>query len=217
MPGSLKVGLILSRLPQLKDAAIAHTIEATRNRILARDGILLPPLETLHETPPLTEAIQELLAAGADMILISGASAVTDRLDTAPQAIVQAGGQITHFGMPVDPGNLICLGMIGAKPAIVLPGCARSPALNGIDWVLDRFFIGEAVGLAGSRRYGRRRAVGRSSIAGRRRCATPRKSRGFGAVPGPCPASRPWYWPPGDPAGWVRQINYWRQCRADRR
>ena len=36
---SLKVGLILSRLPQLKDAAIAHTIEATRNRILARGGI----------------------------------------------------------------------------------------------------------------------------------------------------------------------------------
>ena len=145
---SLKVGLILSRLPQLKDAAIAHTIEATRNRILARGGMLLPPLETLHETPPLTEAIQELLAAGADMILISGASAVTDRLDTAPQAIVQAGGAITHFGMPVDPGNLICLGMIGTKPAIVLPGCARSPALNGIDWVLDRLFAGEALGSA---------------------------------------------------------------------
>ena len=143
---NLSVGLILSRLPQLKDAAIAHTIDATRTRIVARGGTLLPPVETLHETPPLTEAIRKLLAAGADMILISGASAVTDRLDTVPQAIVQAGGDITHFGMPVDPGNLICFGMIGAKPAIVLPGCARSPALNGIDWVLDRLFAGEPVG-----------------------------------------------------------------------
>jgi molybdenum cofactor cytidylyltransferase len=143
---NLSVGLILSRLPQLKDSAIAHTIEATRDRITARGGTLLAPLETLHETPSLTDAIQQLLAAGVDIILISGASAVTDRLDTAPQAIVQAGGHITHFGMPVDPGNLICLGMIGAKPAIVLPGCARSPALNGIDWVLDLLFAGETVG-----------------------------------------------------------------------
>jgi molybdenum cofactor cytidylyltransferase len=80
------------------------------------------------------------------MILISGASAVTDRLDVAPQAIGQAGGHITRFGMPVDPGNLICLGAIGATPAIIMPGCARSPALNGIDWVLDRLFAGETVG-----------------------------------------------------------------------
>jgi molybdenum cofactor cytidylyltransferase len=84
-----------------------------------------------------------LLEAGADMILISGASAVTDRLDTAPQGIVQAGGEIAQFGMPVDPGNLICFGRVGDIPAIVLPGCARSPALNGIDWVLDRLFSGE--------------------------------------------------------------------------
>ena len=40
--------------------------------------------------------------------------------------------------MPVDPGNLICLGRIGAIPAFVLPGCARSPKPNGIDLVLRR-------------------------------------------------------------------------------
>ena len=44
--------------------------------------------------------------------------------------------------MPVDPGNLICLGRIGERPALVLPGCARSPKLNGIDWVLHRLFAG---------------------------------------------------------------------------
>jgi molybdenum cofactor cytidylyltransferase len=44
--------------------------------------------------------------------------------------------------MPVDPGNLICVGRIGDVPALVLPGCARSPKLNGIDWVLARLFAG---------------------------------------------------------------------------
>lgn len=56
--------------------------------------------------------------------------------------IVRAGGEILHFGMPVDPGNLICLGRLDGKPALVLPGCARSPSLNGIDFVLGRLFAG---------------------------------------------------------------------------
>ena len=142
----LSAGLILTKLPQLKDTVIAGTVEATRARIAAYGGTMLSPRETPHETPPLVEAINALLAEGANMILISGASAVTDRLDVVPQAIIQAGGRITRFGMPVDPGNLICLGMIGStKPVIVMPGCARSPKLNGVDWVLNRLFAGEAV------------------------------------------------------------------------
>ncbi len=142
----LSVGLILTTLPQLKEAAVTHTIMATQSRITSRGGSMLPSLQTPHETKPLTEAIESLMTDKADLILISGASAVTDRLDVAPAAIVAAGGRITHFGMPVDPGNLICFGEIEHTPAIILPGCARSPKLNGIDWVLDRIFAGEPVG-----------------------------------------------------------------------
>ncbi len=141
----LSTGLILTKLPQLKDTAIASTVEVTRARIAANGGTMLPPCETPHEIPPLVAAIKGLLAQGADILLISGASAVTDRLDVVPQAIVAAGGRITRFGMPVDPGNLICFGSIGTTPVVVLPGCARSPRLNGIDWMLNRLFAGEAV------------------------------------------------------------------------
>jgi molybdenum cofactor cytidylyltransferase len=142
----LAVGLVLTKLPQLKDSVIAATIAVTAARVAAHGGTLLPPMQTMHEPDPLADAIAKQLSAGAELILISGASAVTDRKDIAPQAIVQAGGSITHFGMPVDPGNLICFGRIGATPAIVLPGCARSPALNGIDWILDRLFASEPIG-----------------------------------------------------------------------
>ena len=47
-----------------------------------------------------------------------------------------------RFGMPVDPGNLLFLGRLGARPVIGLPGCARSPALNGADFVLERLACG---------------------------------------------------------------------------
>ena len=63
-----------------------------------------------------------------------------------PAAIEHAGGQVEHFGMPVDPGNLMLFGRIGKIPAIGLPGCARSPKLNGFDWVLQRVVAGVPLG-----------------------------------------------------------------------
>jgi len=144
----LNVGLVLTQLPHVKDITISHTIEATRARVEQHGGSLLQTLTTPHEVSPLASAVNELLDMGAEILLISGASAVTDRQDVAPAAIIEAGGEITHFGMPVDPGNLICFGKIGARHAIVLPGCARSPKQNGIDWVLDLIFAGEDVGPA---------------------------------------------------------------------
>jgi molybdenum cofactor cytidylyltransferase len=47
--------------------------------------------------------------------------------------------------MPVDPGNLLFLGAIGGRRVVGLPGCVRSPALNGADWVLERLAAGIAL------------------------------------------------------------------------
>ena len=67
-----------------------------------------------------------------------GASAIADRRDVIPAAIEAAGGRVEHFGMPVDPGNLLLIGSLAGKPVIGAPGCARSPKENGFDWVLHR-------------------------------------------------------------------------------
>ena len=66
-------------------------------------------------------------------------------MDTAPTGVRAAGGTIVHYGMPVDPGNLLFLGEIAGEAVIGLPGCARSPALNGADWVLERVICGVPV------------------------------------------------------------------------
>ena len=80
-----------------------------------------------------------------DLALILTGSATSDLHDTAPQAVRAAGGLVERFGMPVDPGNLLFLGRLQGRPVIGLPGCARSPALNGADWVLERLACGLAV------------------------------------------------------------------------
>lgn len=137
-----RIGLVLTTLPGLKASVIEGTVAATRARVLGVGGTLLPALQCPHRSDPIAAALRSLIEDGADLLLIAGASAVVDRRDVGPAGIVAAGGEILHFGMPVDPGNLICLGRIGTRAALVLPGCARSPKLNGIDWVLARLFAG---------------------------------------------------------------------------
>ena len=137
-----RVGLVLTTLPGLKESVLAGTIAATEARVTGLGGTLLAPLQCPHQTAPIAAALRRLLAEGADLLLVAGASAVVDRRDVGPAGIVAAGGEILHFGMPVDPGNLICVGRIGATPAMVLPGCARSPKPNGIDLVLQRLAAG---------------------------------------------------------------------------
>lgn len=142
----LTVGLVLSQLPGLKDSVIEGTIAATEERVVGLGGRLLPPLTCAHAEAPIAEALRALRGDGADIVLVAGASATVDRRDVGPAGVVRAGGTIIHFGMPVDPGNLICLGELDGAPALVLPGCARSPKPNGIDVVLRRLFAGLPVG-----------------------------------------------------------------------
>lgn len=95
-----------------------------------------------HEAGAIAGAIA---ACDAGMILVLTGSATSDIADVMPMGLQAAGGEVVRFGMPVDPGNLLVLGRLGARPVIGLPGCARSPALNGADWVLERLACGIAV------------------------------------------------------------------------
>lgn len=115
---------------------------ATQKRLAALGVSMIQEPVTSHTLDDLSSALK---AATGDVILILTASATSDIRDTAPAALMMAGGDITSFGMPVDPGNLLFLGRLGGKPVIGLPGCARSPALNGADWVLERVLCGVTV------------------------------------------------------------------------
>ena len=71
-----------------------------------------------------------------------------------PAAIELASGRVGHFGMPVDPGNLLLIGEVDGGPVIGAPGCARSPKENGFDWVLQRYLAGVPVTSQDIRRMG---------------------------------------------------------------
>ncbi len=137
-----RVGLILTRLPGTKDKLLDSTFEAARARIEELGGGLVFESRCAHRGDTLSEQIGQALAAGCNLLLIAGASAIVDRRDVVPAAVVAAGGRIDHFGMPVDPGNLMLLAHIGEVPVLGVPGCARSPRLNGFDFVFRRLMAG---------------------------------------------------------------------------
>ena len=142
----LRAGLIQTELPTVKASVLDKTERILADRLRALGGTLEGFARCPHRQQPLAEAIRAQLDAGLSPVLVAGASAITDRRDVIPAAIEALGGVVEHFGMPVDPGNLMLLGRVGSVPVIGLPGCARSPKLNGFDWVLQRIAAGLRIG-----------------------------------------------------------------------
>ena len=137
--------LIQTRLPGMKESILDKTVEVTRSRLASLGSRLTDERRCAHATGDLAGEIRAAASARPGLVLIAGASAIVDRRDVIPAAIAACGGTIEHFGMPVDPGNLILLGRLDGRPVLGLPGCARSPKENGFDWVLQRLLAGIAV------------------------------------------------------------------------
>ena len=139
---SCKAALIQTRVSATQTDVLAATEKVTRARLEALGSHLTDSHVTGHATEEVSAALQAALANQVDLVLICGGSAVMDRRDVVPAAIEAAGGQLDRLGLPVDPGNLLLLGRLGRVPVIGMPGCARSPRLNGFDWVLHLLLAG---------------------------------------------------------------------------
>ena len=143
-----RAALISTYLPDTKPSLLDKNRSALMDRLHSLGSTIGLERRVPHATGDLAAAIAEASGAGADPIMIFGASAITDRRDVIPAAIESAGGRIDHFGMPVDPGNLLLLGRLGSTTVVGLPSCARSPKQNGFDFVLWRLLAGVTVGAA---------------------------------------------------------------------
>ncbi|RBO54531.1 molybdopterin biosynthesis protein [Rhodovulum sp. BSW8] len=138
-------GLILSEVAGQKPGLTAKGAGAVEARLTAL-GISLDAVRVVpHEAGAMAAVLADL--PGEIGLILTG-SATSDPRDVGPEAVRLAGGTVERFGMPVDPGNLLFLGAQGGRPVIGLPGCARSPALNGADWVLERVACGIEVDAA---------------------------------------------------------------------
>jgi molybdenum cofactor cytidylyltransferase len=140
-----KVGIVSTLLPGLAPKVIEKTLKITEERLAPAGATIVAERRVPHEQGALAKAIDEVLKAGSELVIVFGASAIADRRDVIPAAVEAIGGHIEHFGMPVDPGNLLLVAEARGRPVLGAPGCARSPKENGFDWVLMRLLAGLAV------------------------------------------------------------------------
>ena len=139
----VNVGLIQTKLPGIRDSVLNKTRLTLETRLERLGCQLTIERRCTHDETAIGGALKELREEGCQLFLIIGASATADRRDVIPAGIESVGGQVLHLGMPVEPGNLLLLGQFDEDcPIIGLPGCARSPALNGVDWVFERLLAG---------------------------------------------------------------------------
>jgi len=137
-----KIGIVSTLLPGLADKVIDKTLKVTASRIAPTGAAIISERRVAHDSQALATALETTLSSGAELLIVFGASAIADRRDVIPSAVEAVGGEIEHFGMPVDPGNLLLVGNIRGRPVLGAPGCARSPKENGFDWVLTRLLAG---------------------------------------------------------------------------
>jgi len=145
---AMRAGLVQTKLPGTRDKVLDKALGTTTKRLTSLGSTLSGERRVAHDAAAIARALKELKAEGCDLFLIAGASAIVDRHDVVPLGIAEAGGTVHHFGMPVDPGNLLLTAELDGKPVLGLPGCAKSPKYNGFDMVLERLAAGLTVGRA---------------------------------------------------------------------
>ena len=136
-----RVALIVSGTEATRERLLKSFHEPVRRRIEGWGSQLIEPIYTAHKAGAIAEAISA--HADADLILVASISAIIDREDIVPSALLRAGGSITLHGVPVDPGTLMMMGYLGEVPVVGAPGCIKSPKTNVIDWILPRLLTGE--------------------------------------------------------------------------
>jgi molybdenum cofactor cytidylyltransferase len=132
------VGVVSTVLPGLKPSVVDKTLAVLAKRLEPANAKIVHDRRVPHDPTLLARELAYQATADTQLIVVFGASAIADRRDVIPSAIEMAGGRVEHFGMPVDPGNLLLLGSVAGKPVMGAPGCARSPKENGFDWILHR-------------------------------------------------------------------------------
>lgn len=136
-----RVALIVSGTEARRERLLKSFHAPVLQRITGWGSHLLEPTFVAHDQDAVAAAIRA--QARADLILVASISAIIDRDDIVPSALLRAGGSITLHGVPVDPGTLLMMGYLDDVPVVGAPGCIKSPKTNVIDWILPRLLTGE--------------------------------------------------------------------------
>ncbi len=118
--------------PVLAQKAAAYGLDQPSIRFAGDDG------------DQIAASIEELLADGCNLIIITGGMSV-DPDDVTPSGIKKTGAELVKYGAPALPGAMFLLAYKGEVPLIGLPACAMYFQNTVLDILLPRLLAGERV------------------------------------------------------------------------
>lgn len=118
-----------------------------RRKINAFGGRWMGQTIVPDETDLISREIQNYIAEGADLILVTGGMSV-DADDATPQAIYSSGAKVVFSGAPVLPGSHFMMAYAGHIAICGVPGGALFNQVTMLDLVLPRIFAGERISRA---------------------------------------------------------------------
>ena len=121
--------------PVLVQKAAAYGLDQPSIRFAGDDG------------DQIAASIEELLADGCNLIIITGGMSV-DPDDVTPSGIKKTGAELVKYGAPALPGAMFLLAYKGEVPLIGLPACAMYFQNTVLDILLPRLLAGERVAAA---------------------------------------------------------------------
>ena len=146
LPWKLKTAGIVTTGSEVAKGLVQDAFTPVVERKLAAFGI-----ETVERRRPgddmeaVANAILEVRAAGADLILCTGGMSV-DPDDNTPGAVKRSGAGIVTYGAPVLPGAMFLLGYFeDGTPVMGLPGCVMYAKRTIFDLILPRAAAGVRV------------------------------------------------------------------------
>jgi molybdopterin biosynthesis enzyme len=138
-----KAALITTGSTEARAKVVEGFTPALRQRLSGYNTAMIEGPYVPEDEVEISEALQWALGSGVKMILVAGETSIMDADDITPRAIKAVGGEIVHYGMPVEPGNLMLLAYCGDIPIVGAPGCAKSKSYNVVYMVLPRLAAGE--------------------------------------------------------------------------
>lgn len=139
MPYKLKTAGVVTTGSEVLKNRIQDTFTPVIEEKLAEYGVRMTEHVLSGDEPAkITEAINEMIAKGVDLVICTGGMSV-DPDDRTPLAIKNTGAEIVTYGAPVLPGAMYMLAYKDGKtPIMGLPGCVMYAKRTIFDLVLPR-------------------------------------------------------------------------------
>jgi len=100
---------------------------------------ILAVREVARTAEAVAAAYKEAEAAGAQLVLFAGASAI-DPLDPAYAELTSVGGLLLQVGAPMHPGSMLWLGRLGEAAVVGVASCAGFGRSSSLDLLLPFVF-----------------------------------------------------------------------------